>query len=89
MKPDKEKFFEGLRNFLRDELGVEASERIRPDDALFGDETGLGSLDALEIIAYVDSEYDVNMTGQDKERFATMAAIYECVESVLSERAEE
>ena len=64
-----------LKNFLVETLGVEA-ELITDDVFLFGDgDIGLGSIDALEIIAFADSEYGVSMTGVAREVFATVNSI--------------
>ncbi len=64
-----------LKNFLVETLGVE-EELITDDVFLFGDgDIGLGSIDALEIIAFADSEYGISMTGVPRETFATVNSI--------------
>ena len=64
-----------LKAFLIETLEID--ENLLTDDALlFGDsEIGLGSIDGLEIIAFADSEYGVEMTGIPREHFATVNAI--------------
>ena len=58
-----------LKDFLCENLGIDA-DVLEFDTQLFGDgEIGLDSIDSLEIIAYVDDEFGVQMTGLGKEHF--------------------
>ncbi len=64
-----------LKKFLVETLGIDENA-LTDDVILFGDgEIGLGSIDALEIIAFADSEYGVSMVGIARENFATVNAI--------------
>ena len=55
-----------LKDFLCENLGIDA-DVLEFDTQLFGDgEIGLDSIDSLEIIAYVDDEFGVQMTGVGK-----------------------
>lgn len=66
---------EALKKFFVETLGIEA-ELITNDAFLFGEgDIGLGSIDALEIIAFADSEYGVSMAGVEREVFATINSI--------------
>ena len=66
---------EALKNFISETLGIE-KELLKDDVLLFGDgEIGLGSIDGLEIIAFADGEYGVDMTGIPRENFATINSI--------------
>lgn len=64
-----------LKDFLCGTLGIEA-DVLEYDTQLFGDgEIGLDSIDSLEIIAFVDGEYGVQMTGVGKEHFFNIDSI--------------
>lgn len=66
---------ESLKNFICTTLGIEA-DVLDYDTQLFGDSViGLDSIDSLEIISFVDSEYSVQMTGVGKEHFANIDSI--------------
>lgn len=64
-----------LKDFFVSNLGVDGSV-LEFDTALFGsDEVGLDSVDSLEIIAFVDEEFSVSMTGVSKEHFLNINSI--------------
>ncbi len=69
----------GLKEFLVNDLGVDG-DSLNFDTALFGaGPVGLDSIDSLEIISYVDGEYQVNMTGVGKEHFYSIDTIAEYI----------
>lgn len=64
-----------LKDFFISNLGVDGSV-LEYDTALFGDSViGLDSVDSLEIIAFVDDEFSVSMTGVAKEHFQNINTI--------------
>ena len=65
---------EKIKELLIDSLGIEA-EVLTDDVPLFGDGIGLDSIDSLEIIAGIDQEFGVQMTGVAKENFFNIAAL--------------
>ena len=66
---------EAVKNMICTTLGVEA-DALGYDTALFGDDSiGLDSVDSLEIIAFVDEQYGVDMTGVGKEHFLSIDTI--------------
>ncbi len=70
-----------IKNLICSTLGVEA-DALEYDTALFGDDSiGLDSVDSLEIIAFVDEEYGVDMTGVGKEHFLNIDSIADYIES--------
>jgi acyl carrier protein len=71
---DKEQVKAALKQFFIDNLGIDGSI-LNYDSELFGDEIGLDSVDSLEIISFVDSEYEVSMTGVAKENFKSIDTI--------------
>lgn len=78
---DKESVKSKLKDFFISNLGVDESV-IKYDTALFGDsEIGLDSVDSLEIIAFVDDEFGVSMTGVAKEHFFNIDSIADYIEA--------
>lgn len=65
---------ERLKELLCENLGIEP-EMLTNDIALFGDGIGLDSIDSLEMIAVIDKEFGVSMTGVDKENFFNVASL--------------
>ena len=63
-----------LKEFLCSNLGIEENA-LEYDTPLFGEGIGLDSIDSLEIIAFVDGEYGVEMTGVGKEHFYNIDSI--------------
>ena len=59
---------QSLKDFFCDSLGIER-DALENDTPLFSEGIGLDSIDSLEIIAFVDSTYGVQMTGVGKEHF--------------------
>ena len=50
-----------LKAFFMADLGVDG-DVLKYDTPLFGEEIGLDSVDSLEIISFVDSNFGVSMT---------------------------
>lgn len=63
-----------IKEMLCERLGIEASE-LEYNTPLFGDGIGLDSIDSMEIIAAIDEEYGVSMTGVGKEHFQNIDAL--------------
>ena len=64
-----------LKEFICSTLGVEP-DVLDYDTELFGENAiGLDSVDSLEIIAFVDGEYGIDMTGVGKEHFFNIDSI--------------
>lgn len=59
---------EKIKNILVENLRIPAEE-LDYEIELFGDGIGLDSIDSLEIIAGIDQEFGVQMTGVAKENF--------------------
>ena len=57
-----------IKELLCENLGIDA-EVLTNEIPLFEDEIGLDSIDSLEIIAAIDDEFGVSMTGVGKEPF--------------------
>lgn len=70
---------EKIKGILVDNLRIPAEE-LDYEVELFGDGIGLDSIDSLEIIAYVDDEFGVQMTGVGKEHFYSIETIAKYIE---------
>lgn len=65
---------EKIKNILVENLRIPAEE-LDYGIELFGDGIGLDSIDSLEIIAGIDQEFGVQMTGVAKENFYNIEAL--------------
>lgn len=65
---NKEQIAEKVKDLLCTNLGIDR-DMLTNEIYLFGDEIGLDSIDSLEIIAAVDEEFGVSLTGVGKEPF--------------------
>ena len=63
-----------VKELLVENLGIDA-DVLEYDTELFGELIDLDSIDSMTIIAVVDDEYGVSMTGADKENFFSVEAI--------------
>ncbi|MBP5529329.1 MAG: acyl carrier protein [Lachnospiraceae bacterium] len=63
-----------IKEMLSENLRIPAEE-LDYEIPLFGDGIGLDSVDSLEIIACIDSEYGVAMTGVAKENFYNITSL--------------
>ena len=68
-----------LKAFFMSDLGVDGSV-LKYHTPLFGEEIGLDSVDSLEIISFVDSNFGVSMTGAGKEPFQSIDTIADFIE---------
>ena len=69
-----------LKSFFMSDLGVDG-DVLQFDTPLFGEEIGLDSVDSLEIISFVDSNFGVSMTGVAKENFQIIDTIAAYIEA--------
>ena len=69
-----------LKAFFMSDLGVDG-DVLQYDTELFGEEIGLDSVDSLEIISFVDSNFNVSMTGVGKEHFQSINTIAANIEA--------
>ncbi len=75
-----------MAELLVDALNLEdiSAAEIDPQAALFGDDLGLDSIDALEIALAISQKYQVQMQAEDentRNAFATLASLTEFVEA--------
>ena len=69
-----------LKSFFMSDLGVDG-DVLQFDTPLFGEEIGLDSVDSLEIISFVDSNFGVSMTGVAEENFQSIDTIAAYIEA--------
>ncbi len=74
MNEQELKIAEKIKELLCDSLGIEA-DVLTNDIPLFGDGIGLDSIDSLEMIAAIDKEFGVSMTGVGKEPFYNVESL--------------
>ena len=72
---------EKIKNFLVSELNLD--DDLAFDAELFGDEVALDSIDSVEIVSFIDSEFGVSMTGVAKENFQSINTLAAYVVSHL------
>jgi len=65
---------EKIKGMLVENLRI-PEEELDYEIALFGDGIGLDSVDSLEIISCIDSEFGVAMTGVAKEHFFNIKSL--------------
>ena len=71
-----------IKDILTQNLGIDAA-MLTDEAELFGGDIGLDSIDSLEIIAGIDREFGVSMTGVGKEHFFNVASLAKYVEEHL------
>lgn len=80
MNEQELKIAEKIKELLCDSLGIEA-DVLTNEIPLFGDGIGLDSIDSLEMIAAIDKEFGVSMTGVGKEPFYNVESLAKYVAS--------
>ena len=63
-----------IKELLNGSLGIEM-DMLTYEIPLFGEEIGLDSIDSLEIIAAIEDEFGVSMTGVGKEPFYNVESL--------------
>ncbi len=61
-------------------------EEIAEDSPLFGSGLGLDSVDALEIVVAVESEFGVSITDEDMQAFRSVNTVVDFIEAKLEEK---
>lgn len=78
---DKEVIIEKINNFLIDEFEVE-SEDISPE-ANLKDTLDLDSLDFVDLVVSVESNFGVKLVGEDFVNIVTLEDFYNLIENKL------
>lgn len=69
--------FEKVKKVLAEQLGVE--ESIVTPDASFVDDLGADSLDIVELIMGLETEFDIEIPDEDAEKIATVGDAVEYI----------
>lgn len=80
---EKAEISEKIKDILSSNLGIDRA-MLTDEAELFGGDIGLDSIDSLEIIAGIDREFGVSMTGVAKENFFNVAALTKYVSEHLA-----
>ena len=80
MNEQELKIAEKIKELLCESLGIEA-DVLTTEIPLFGDGIGIDSIDSLEMIAAIDKEFGVSMTGVGKEPFYNVESLAKYVAS--------
>ena len=84
MSEKQKEIAEKIKKILVENLRIPAEE-LDYEVELFGDGIGLDSIDSLEIIAGIDQEFGVQMTGVAKENFYNIEALSKYVTEHLED----
>ena len=76
--------YDKLCDFLSSQLGIEPSE-IRPESKVI-DDLGADSLDLVEMLTEMESEYDIIITDERARELSTVGEIAEFLEELISKK---
>ena len=71
--------FERVKNVIVDQLSVDADEVTL--EASFVDDLGADSLDVVELIMGLETEFDIEIPDEDAEKISTVGAAVEYIKS--------
>ena len=71
--------FERVKNVIVDQLSVDADEVTL--EASFVDDLGADSLDVVELIMGLDTEFDIEIPDEDAEKISTVGDAVEYIKS--------
>ncbi|MDY3971479.1 MAG: acyl carrier protein [Clostridia bacterium] len=71
--------FERVKNVIVDQLSVDAEE-VKPE-ASFVDDLGADSLDVVELIMGLETEFDIEIPDEDAEKISTVGDAVDYIKS--------
>lgn len=71
--------FERVKNVIVDQLSVDADEVTL--EASFVDDLGADSLDVVELIMGLETEFDIEISDEDAEKISTVGDAVEYIKS--------
>ncbi|MGI6781581.1 MAG: acyl carrier protein [Acholeplasmataceae bacterium] len=74
--------FEKLKNMIVNDLGVSESKVTL--DARLSEDLGIDSIDAVEIVMFIEDEYNVSVSDEDAFALKTVQDLVKYVESLIA-----
>lgn len=75
--------FEKVRDIVSDQLGIDSDEITM--EASFIDDLGADSLDIVELIMALESEFDMEIPDEDAEKIGTVGDVVEYIKAHTEE----
>jgi acyl carrier protein len=75
--------FEKVKDIIADQLGIDADEISM--ESSFMDDLGADSLDIVELIMALESEFDLEIPDEDAEKISTVANVVDYVKAHTEE----
>ncbi len=75
--------FEKIQNLISEQLGIDAGEITM--EASFIDDLGADSLDVVELIMALETEFDLEIPDEDAEKIATVNDVVEYIKAHTEE----
>ena len=82
---NKEEIIEKINDFMVDEFEVDVAE-IQPE-AILRDTLGLDSLDYVDLVVAIESNFGVKLVEVDFTGISTFQSFYDLIENKLKEKA--
>ena len=73
--------FEKLKNMIVNDLGVSESKVTL--DARLSEDLGIDSIDAVEIVMFIEDEYDISVSDEDTFALKTVKYLVTYVENLI------
>ena len=75
--------FDKVRDIIAEQLGIDSDEITM--EASFVDDLGADSLDIVELIMALESEYDIEIPDEEAEKIATVGDVVEYIREHVEE----
>lgn len=75
--------FEKVRDIISDQLGIDADEISM--ESSFIDDLGADSLDIVELIMALESEFDMEIPDEDAEKISAVSDVVDYIKSHIEE----
>lgn len=75
--------FEKVRDIISDQLGIDADEISM--ESSFIDDLGADSLDIVELIMALESEFDMEIPDEDAEKISVVSDVVDYIKSHIEE----
>ncbi|MBC2578953.1 acyl carrier protein [Clostridium sp. DJ247] len=75
--------FDKIQNIISDQLGIDTEEVTM--ESSFVDDLGADSLDIVELIMALETEFDLEIPDEDAEKIATVGDVVEYIKTHVEE----